>query len=189
MYARGPTSVKGLTHPLVDAVGTTSVSIKKEEIVNRATSRGVGFVTALSVLTLVAAACSDGAGAASAADLSVAITAPKDHAKVGEPFTVTLDPSVPLGDPSTGEHHVHLCFDGQSCDTQYQLVYSDSAQVEGLTPGEHTIEASLRNADHSDAGASDTITVTVTSAGGGAASSDTPTQPPSPSPTDTRYGY
>jgi hypothetical protein len=72
---------------------------------------------------------------------------------------------VPLGDPSTGEHHVHLCFDGGSCDTEYTLVFGNSIRVNGLTPGEHTIEANLRNADHSDAGPTDTVTVTVTDGG------------------------
>jgi hypothetical protein len=155
--------------------------------VNRSTFRGVGLVAALSVLALIAAACGS-SEASSSGDLTLTISAPKDHAKVSQTFTVMLDPSVPLGDPSTGEHHVHLCFDGQSCDTQYQLVYADSAEVEGLTPGEHTIEASLRNADHSDAGVSASITVIVTGSGGGASTSGTPS--PSLSATDDGgYGY
>lgn len=161
---------------------------------DRSTFRGVGLAAALSVLVLVAAACGGSAGASSSGDLTLAISAPKDHAKVTQPFTVMLDPSVPLGDPSTGEHHVHLCIDGQSCDTQYQLVYADSAQVEGLTPGEHTIEESLRNADHSDTGVSASITVIVTGSGGGASTSGTSTPSPIPSPSSSPttgggYGY
>lgn len=161
---------------------------------DRSTFRGVGLAAALSVLVLVAAACGGSAGASSSGDLTLAISAPKDHAKVNQPFTVMLDASVPLGDPSTGEHHVHLCVDGQSCDTQYQLVYADSAQVDGLTPGEHTIEASMRNADHSDTGVSASITVIVTGSDRGASTSGTSTPSPMPSPSSSPtagggYGY
>jgi hypothetical protein len=155
----------------------------------RTTSRRVGLTAALLALGLLAAACGSGASAASgggSSDLWVKITAPANHAKVSEPFTVKLASSVPIGDPSTGEHHVHLCFDGQSCDSQYQLAYTNTAQVTGLSPGMHTIEASLRNADHSDAGPSATIQVTVTGAGAGATGGATP----SPSASSSGgYGY
>ena len=113
-------------------------------------------------LALVATACAGGASAASGGgDPTLRIAAPKDGAAVHVPFTVHLDASVPLGDPSTGEDHVHLCFDGGSCDTEYTLVYGDSILVKKLAPGEHTIEASLRNADHSDTGVNTTISVVV----------------------------
>ncbi len=127
---------------------------------------GLGLLGSLLVLGLIATACGSSANAGSGG-LSVRIVSPADVASVTEPFTVKLDASVPLGDPSTGDHHVHLCFDGKSCDSEYTIVYGDTIPVSGLSPGQHTIEASLRNADHSDAGASDTITVTVT---GGATS-------------------
>lgn len=45
-------------------------------------------------------------------------------------------------------------------------MYGDTFEVSGLSPGEHTIEASLRNADHTDAGPSDEITVIVGDGGG-----------------------
>lgn len=90
-----------------------------------------------------------------------------EGARVSSPFTLSVDASVTLDDPSTGEHHVHLCFDGADCDTEYQLVYGNTFDVGDLPPGEHTIEASLRNADHSDAGVSDEITVTVGDGGTG----------------------
>lgn len=125
------------------------------------------LATAVMVFGLLAAACGGGANAAGGGDLWVRIASPAKDATVSEPFTVTFDASVPIGDPTTGEHHVHLCFDGASCDTQYTLAYTTSIQVDGLTPGEHTIEASLRNADHSDAGPSDTVTITVGQAGAG----------------------
>jgi hypothetical protein len=123
----------------------------------------------------LAMACSNGTStsAGGAGGPTLKISSPADAADVSEPFTVKLDASVPLGDPSTGEDHVHLCFDGASCDSGgYQLVYGDSAQVQGLSPGQHTMEASLRNADHSAVGPTATITVTVT---GGATSSGSPT--------------
>jgi hypothetical protein len=53
------------------------------------------------------------------------------------------------------------------------LVYGDTTDVSDLSPGEHTIEASLRNADHTDAGPSDEITVTVVGGGGAEADSGT----------------
>jgi hypothetical protein len=102
----------------------------------------------------------------------LAIASPADGDRVAGEFTVALDANVPLDDPSTGEHHVHLCIDGADCDveSEYSLVYGDSFEVTGLSPGEHTIGASLRNADHSEAGVSDDITVTV---GDGAPSENT----------------
>ena len=112
---------------------------------------------------------------------------PSDNASVGEPFTVRLRSNVPIGDPSTGDHHVHLCFDGASCDdvAGSVIAYSNSAQVSGLTRGTHTIEASLRNADHSAAGVTDAITVTVSDAAGASS--------PAPSPSTAggagSYGY
>src|SRR5207247_3748323 len=108
------------------------------------------------------------------------ITSPSGGASVSEPFTLKVQSSVALGEPSTGRDHVHLCFDGANCDTEYKLVYSDTFQITGLSPGQHTIEASLRNADHSAAGPTASITVTVT---GGATSSS-----PTPSPSGP-YGH
>lgn len=151
------------------------------------------WLLALAAFMLVAAACASGAsGATGSGSPSLRIASPRDGAQVPSPFTITFDSSVPLDDPSTGQHHVHLCFDGADCnvESQYSLVYGNSFQVKGLSPGEHTIDASLRNADHTDAGASAEITVTVE--GGGAASGTGP----APSPTGAMsnggsggYGY
>jgi len=139
---------------------------------------------------VLATACSNGTSSAGGGGTpTLTISSPADGASVSEPFTLKLDASVPLGDPSTGEDHVHLCFDGASCDSGgYQLVYADSAQVQGLSAGQHTIEASLRHADHSAVGPTATITVTVT---GGATSSGSPSTGGgygSPSPS-RGYGY
>jgi hypothetical protein len=116
----------------------------------------------LAVLALVASACG---GSASGSQPTMTISSPADGATVHQPFTVHVDAGVPLGAPSTGDDHVHLCFDGGSCDTEYTLVYGNSIRVDGLSAGTHSITASLRNADHSDAGPKDTITVTVDNAG------------------------
>ena len=127
-------------------------------------------------LSVVAAACSNTASAGGGGD-TLSISAPSDGAKVSEPFTLTVSSNQALGDPSTGDNHVHLCFDGASCDSgSYQIVYGASAQVNGLSPGQHTIKASLRHADHSAAGPTTTITVTVTGSGA------TPAGAPSTSP-------
>lgn len=153
----------------------------------RKKARLFGLSGVLVTLTLVAAACGADAGTTGngGGDLSVSIASPADGASVPGSFTVELDAGVALADPSTGEHHVHLCFDGADCESEYTLAYGDSIPVSGLAPGSHTIEASLRNADHSDAGAAtDSITVTVTE-GGSAPSSDPGTGgSPSPTPDD-----
>ncbi len=137
----------------------------------------------------LAMACSNGTStsAGGGGGPTLTISSPADGANMSEPFTVKLEASVPLGDPSTGEDHVHLCFDGASCDSSgYQLVYADSAQVQGLSPGQHTIEASLRHADHSAVGPTTTITVTVT---GGATSSGSPSMAPSSPSSSSVPGY
>ena len=133
------------------------------------TGSGKLWFTGVATLALLAAACGGaGAGSGGSDSLSLRISGPMEGAQVSDPFTVTLDANVPLDEPSTGEHHVHLCFDGADCDveSEYALVYGDTFDVSELSPGEHTIEASLRNADHSDAGVSDEISVTVGSGGG-----------------------
>jgi hypothetical protein len=117
-------------------------------------------------LAIVTTACSNGTSAASGKP-TLQIVSPAGGASVTEPFVLKVSSSVPLGAPSTGDHHVHLCFDGASCDTEYKLVYGNSFTVNGLSKGKHTIEASLRNADHSDTGVNTTITVDVTGTANG----------------------
>ena len=81
------------------------------------------------------------------------------------PFTVEFESSEELGAPETGKHHVHIYFDGN--EDEYEVVEDLSYEVPDLESGEHTITASLRNADHSDAGAEAELTVTAEGAGGG----------------------
>ena len=136
--------------------------------------RLLGVAGALFALALIAAACSS-AGASTGGGMTLKISSPTDGASVSEPFKVTFDSSVPLGKPTTGDHHVHLCFDGGSCDelSQSVIAYGNSVMVSNLSPGMHTIEASLRNADHSDTGVSATISVDVS---GGSAGSQAGSQ-------------
>jgi hypothetical protein len=129
------------------------------------------------VIGLVLVACSPGTGTEAGADgdLSLSVTSPTDGPEVSVPFTVELESSVPLGAPETGNHHAHLYFDTDTSSEEYDLVYGTTAEVtRELAPGEHTIIASLRNADHSDAGPSQEFTVTVVEAGGEDAASPPP---------------
>lgn len=155
----------------------------------RGTRKRIGLMGALFALALVAAACGDDASAGSAGsdELSMQIASPAEGAEVSQTFTVTVDASVPLDDPDTGEHHVHLCFDGANCDAEYQLVYGNTFEVSDLGPGEHTITASLRNADHSDAGPTDEIAVTVVGGGGGG--DEDPEGSGTSGPTGGGFGY
>jgi hypothetical protein len=91
--------------------------------------------------------------------MTIEITAPENGGQVPATFTLEFESSEELGAPETGEHHVHVFYDGD--ESQYEVVGSTSFEVSGLSPGEHEITASLRNADHSAAGAEDTITVTL----------------------------
>lgn len=133
--------------------------------------RAVRLAAGGAVVALLAAGCGgaddsggDG-GAASAGGMTLEITAPKDGATVEVPFTVDLSSSEELGTTESGKHHVHVFFDGD--DSEYQVVESDSVEITDLPAGEHEIDASLRNADHSPAGVETSIIVTVGDGGTG----------------------
>jgi hypothetical protein len=106
-----------------------------------------------------------GSGTAAGGGASISITAPSNGAKVSEPFTVQVTSSENLGPTSSGDDHYHLYFDGKQ--TNYAVCTSSACQVTGLSPGKHMIQASLRHADHSDAGPKDSISVVVSGKGGG----------------------
>jgi hypothetical protein len=133
-------------------------------------------------MALVLVACNPGTGTDSgSSDLTLSISSPTDGAQVSVPFEVTLESNVTLDAPETGEHHVHLYFDTDTSSDDYDLVYGTTAEVtRDLAPGEHTIIASLRNADHSDAGPSQQISVTVAAGDGGEST---------PPPDDGGYDY
>jgi hypothetical protein len=124
---------------------------------------------------------SGGAEPAAAADaLSIAIDGPADGAEVPGEFEVSLSPSVDVGEPDTGLHHVHLIYDGVTAEGEYDMVFGPTATVTGLEPGEHTIEAVIVNGDHSPTDARAQITVQMT--GGGTGGGETV-------PTSIGYGY
>ena len=134
-------------------------------------------------LSMILAACTGGPSGGGA--LTVGVSSPKDGAQVSIPFRVTVTSNVAIGPPESGNHHVHLYFDVGKDSGDYQLVYSNTVQVtRQLTPGKHTIIASLRNPDHSDAGPSVSFTVTVTGSASGSGSGSA-----APSPTSSGPNY
>ena len=153
--------------------------------------RLVSLGAALAALALLAAACSDDdddtvTGAESGGsesgggngDMTISITAPADGATVEPGFEVEVDPSVEVGETDTGLHHVHIYYDGNQDNGEYDIVYSvdDPWTVErDLAPGEHSVEAFIANADHSLTDASDEVTVTVGEDGGAGGGGDTTT--------------
>jgi hypothetical protein len=147
------------------------------------------ILAVLSALALLTAGCgggssdNSGGGGSGGGGLSLQIVEPADGTSVTTPFTVKVESSVPLGTTGSGKHHIHVWFDDKAND--YQVVEADNVQVDSgkLGPGQHVIHASLRNANHSAAGAEAEATVMV-SGGGGA--------PPPASPTQSDsgpYGY
>jgi hypothetical protein len=138
---------------------------------------------ALAAVALLAASCgsepsSAASGGGGGPDVSIA--APDDGASLSVPFTVEVSSSEELGPTDTGAHHVHLFFDGN--EDEYEVVESDSIEIDDLDSGDHTIGVSLRNADHSAAGAEAEISVTVTGGGGGGTDD-------SDQPADDAYDY
>jgi hypothetical protein len=131
--------------------------------------RRLAFVALLATLALTALACSDdddtttsaGGSGGGNGDMTISIADPGDGAQVGRSFDVSVDSSVPVGEPDTGRHHVHLYYDGNTAEGEYDIVYGTTATVDRLDPGEHTIEAVIANPDHSTTDARDEITVTV----------------------------
>ena len=111
------------------------------------------------------------AGSGSGSDSpSLSITSPSEGDTVGSSFTVKWQSNVDLGEPDTGKDHVHIFVDGNSND--YTVVGGDSFEVTGLSNGEHTVDVTLQNADHSPAGAEDQIDVMVSGSGSQSPSDD-----------------
>lgn len=143
--------------------------------------RRLGFGMAAAVAAvMVISACSDdggggggdggtGDGGTGDGGMTVSILQPADGDTISVPFTLEVDSSEELGPADTGLHHVHVSFDGDQ--TNYEVfeegnqqareITADSPAVVGLEPGEHTLNISLRNADHSAAGAEEEISVVV----------------------------
>jgi hypothetical protein len=140
---------------------------------DRRRHRRLAYVALLATLALTALACGDdddtaaSAGGGGDGDMTISIADPGDGAEVEQSFDVSVDSSVPLGEPDTGRHHVHLYYDGNTAEGEYDIVYGTTATVDRLDEGEHTIEAVIANADHSTTDARDEITVTVGGESGG----------------------
>lgn len=132
--------------------------------------RGARLAAGAALTVLLAAGCGGGGGGGDAGGggMTLEITSPADGDTVDVPFTVELDSSEELGPTDSGLHHVHVYFDGN--EEEFMVVESESTEVTDLPEGEHVVNASLRNADHSPAGVETEVTVTV---GTGGAGSDT----------------
>ncbi|MGH8774244.1 MAG: hypothetical protein ACRDWI_03415 [Jiangellaceae bacterium] len=136
-------------------------------------------MAAIGALALGVSACGGDDGGETATTsggdggMTVEILQPADGDTIGLPFTLEVDSSEELGTTDTGLHHVHVAFDGD--ESAYEVfeegnreareITEDSPAVVGLEPGEHTLNISLRNADHSAAGPETEITVNVEGAG------------------------
>lgn len=153
--------------------------------VKPAARRSLPALALTAILALGAAACGDdddastatgsggGGGSEGGGETSVEITSPADGDEVEAPFEVSLDSNVEIGETDTGLHHFHLHYDGDAED--YDIVYEDSFTVErDLGDGEHTVEAVLANADHSETDVTDEVTVTVGGSEGGGETETTP---------------
>jgi hypothetical protein len=136
-------------------------------------------LTVLVPIALVAAGCGDddvygsgGSGGGSSSgdngDMTLKITAPTDQAQVDSSFEVKVDSSVDLGPTDSGKHHIHLYYDGDTDDGDYDIVYGDTFTVDrDLGDGDHTIKAVIANADHSLTDAEAEVHVSVGGSGGG----------------------
>jgi hypothetical protein len=143
-------------------------------------TRGARLVAGAALTVLLAAGCGSGGsgggeaggggGEAGGGGKTLEITAPADGDTVEVPFTVELASSEELGPTESGVHHVHVFFDGD--DEEYMVVEGESAEVTDLPEGEHVVNASLRNADHSPAGVETEVTVTVGAGGAGSGTGD-----------------
>ncbi|RZU76188.1 hypothetical protein EV384_4818 [Micromonospora kangleipakensis] len=120
-------------------------------------------IGAAMLATLAACTGTNGATGGDSGKLSVIVAEPVSGATVSIPFTVKVDSSVPLGSSESGQHHVHIWFDDN--ETDYLIVESNTTQITDAPSGQHTMHVSLRNANHSPAGAEATTPITIGSGG------------------------
>ena len=105
------------------------------------------------------------AGGGGGGGSSITIESPEDGAEVPASFTVELSTDEELSLSDSEALHVHLVYDGN--EQEPDMIDSESFDVTGLEPGQHTITASLRDSAHAPTGPEDAITVMVGSDGGG----------------------
>jgi len=150
--------------------------------------RRVASAFGLLVAALVFTACA-GSGGASSSSMSLEVTTPSNGAAVGRSFPVAVRANVPFGKPSTGRHHLHLYFDGNKNEGEYDIVYGKHTTVTELTPGRHTVEAEIANPDHSGTGVTREFSVTVGAKGADTPSTRTPPTTGRPPTSTPDYGY
>jgi hypothetical protein len=125
------------------------------------------LIAPAAAVILLLAACGEtasgdgGGGDGGGGGMTLEFVSPAEGAEIGIPFDVQFDSSEELGPTEDGVHHVHVYFDGD--DSTYEVVEGESWEVTTIQApaGEHTLHASLRNADHSAAGVETQIDVTV----------------------------
>jgi hypothetical protein len=110
-------------------------------------------VAALALVAALTTACDDDAGE------SVSVTSPGEGDVVSLPFEVTLEASVTLGTSDAGLHHVHIWF-GDDLDS-YMVVEGNSGEVTSAPAGAQVMHVSLRNPDHTDAGAATEVPIVI----------------------------
>lgn len=106
-----------------------------------------------------------GGGGDDAGAMTLTIDSPADGDEVSAPFTLEFSSSEEIGPTDTGAFHIHVYYDGN--EEEYEVVEATTFEVTDLPAGEHEIYASLRNADHSDAGVEAEAAVMVADGGGG----------------------
>src|SRR5262245_13814996 len=100
-----------------------------------------GVATIFAAALFVAACGSAGAsnsssdGSNGSESMTLDVVSPTNGATVGTSFKVEVQSNVPFGSPSTGDHHLHLYFDGVKTVGKYDIVYAKSGTVTGLAPG------------------------------------------------------
>jgi hypothetical protein len=151
----------------------------------------LALAAAAAMVATLAACSGTDSSAGGDGNLSISVVEPTSGAAVTVPFTVRLNSSVPLGPTESGKHHVHIWFDDN--EAQYLIVESDTVQISNAPAGTHTMHVSLRNANHSPAGAEATTPVTIGDAPGDGTGGTTPASPaassPASSPASDPYNY
>jgi hypothetical protein len=116
-------------------------------------TRTLSPVVSLLMVAVLTTACDDEPAE------TLTITSPGEGDVVNLPFEITIEASVPLGTSDAGLHHAHVWFGDDP--EAYLVVEGNSAEITSAPDGAQIMYASLRNADHSDAGAETTVTIII----------------------------
>jgi hypothetical protein len=146
---------------------------------NRRT-RPLGLGGVLADVVLLGAAC--GGGATGSTGSSLQIVSPANGPPCPSRSRSSSRPACPSGTPAPGTITSPCASMAPAATASTRWGTAAPSPSKGCPPGEHTIVASLRNADHSAGGTTDTITVTVAAASVDSAS-------PAPTPGAAYGGY